>query len=216
MADTAEAILERIASSLGGGPPPSHDATEEAILDATLDTIAAVGLPALSLDAVARRAGCNRTTIYRHFTDREGLLSALAAREAHRMANELQESLVGITDPTELLTEAFVSSARLATSHPLVARARRNEPEGLLGALAIDDSRVLRVGGAAVAGALRWAATQGHPPRVDPDAGGLIAARLLASFLLTPGPDLDIESPADVRRYARNVLTPLLLGDRHA
>ena len=211
---TTEPILERIAASLGSDAPSEHDPREAAILDATLDTIAAVGLPALSLDAIARRAGCNRTTIYRHFTDRDGLLAALAAREAHRMATELQRSLVGITDPTELLSEAFASSVQLATAHPLVARARRHEPEALLGALAIDDSRVLRVGGAAVAAALRWAEAHGDPPRVDPDAAGLMAARLLASFLLTPGPDLDLDDPADVRRYAREVLTPLLLGDR--
>ena len=132
------------------------------------------------------------------------------------MADELQRSIAGITDPGDLLCEAFTSSVHLATSHPLVARARRHEPDALLGALAIDGSRVLRVGGAAVASALRWSAAQGTLPRVDPDAAGLIAARLLASFLLTPGPDLDIDDPDDVRRYARDVLTPLLLGDPRA
>ena len=212
--EPTSAILDRIASSFGGDAPPTLDRAGDVILDAALDVIAEVGLPALSLEAVAQRAGCNRTTIYRRFTDRNGLLSALAAREAHRMARELRRSLDGITDPTELLIEAFASSVRLANSHPLVTRARRHEPEALLGALAIDDSRVLRVGGAAVASALRWAAGQGVAPRVDPDAAGLMAARLLASFLLTPGPDLDIDDPADVRRYAHAVLAPLLLDGR--
>lgn len=210
--NATDALLDRIAESLGGEAPPAQDAMGEAILDATLDSIAAVGLPALSLDAIARRASCNRATIYRRFTDRDGLLTALAAREAHRMAAELQRSIAGITDPGELLCEAFTSSVRLATSHPLVERARRHEPDALLGALAIDGSRVLRVGGAAVASALRWSAANGAPPSVDPEVAGLVAARLLASFLLTPGPDLDVDDPEDVRRYAREVLTPLLLG----
>jgi AcrR family transcriptional regulator len=210
---TTDAVLERIACTLGHDAPPAQDATGDAILDATLETIAAVGLGALSLDAISRRAGCNRTTIYRRFTDRDGLLAALAAREAHRMADELRRAVDGVTDPAELISEAFVASVRLAISHPLVARARRHEPEALLGALAIDESRVLRVGGAAVAAVLRWAAAQGVPPRVDPEAGGMMAARLLASFLLTPGPDLDIDDLVDVRRYACDVLAPLLLGD---
>ena len=82
----------------------------------------------------------------------------------------------------------------------------------VLGALAIDHSRVLRVGGASVSLALHYAAAMGNPPRVDPEAAGFVAARLLASFLLTPGPDLDVDDPTDVRRYAREVLVPLLLG----
>ncbi|MEZ5177313.1 MAG: TetR/AcrR family transcriptional regulator [Acidimicrobiales bacterium] len=209
-----DALLDRIASSLGGAAPPDQDPTGHAILDATLDTIAAVGLAGLSLDAIARRASCNRTTIYRRFTDRDGLLVALAEREAHRMADELRRSIEGATDPAELLCEAFVTSVRLAIAHPLVARARQHEPEALLAALAFDGSRVLRIGGAAVGAALRHAASQGSPSPVDPDAAGLAAARLLASFLLTPGPDLDVNDPADVRRYAQEVLTPLLLGHR--
>lgn len=208
---TSDVLLERIASTLGSDAPPAQDGTGDAILDATLETIAAVGVGALSLDAISRRAGCNRTTIYRRFTDRDGLLAALADREAHRMADELRRAVDGVTDPAELISEAFVASVRLAISHPLVDRARRHEPQALLGALAIDDSRVLRIGGASVSLALRYAATQGLHPRVDPDAAGLVAARLLASFLLTPGPDLDVDDPADVRRYAREVLVPLLL-----
>lgn len=209
---TNDALLDRIAVTWGRGEPPTQDATGEAILDATLDTIAAVGLPGLSLDAIARRAGCNRTTIYRRFTDREGLLTTLAAREAHRMADELQRAVEGVTDPAELICEAFVAATRLATSHPLVARARRHEPMELLGALAIDDARVLRVGGATVSLALQHAAAQGTTVRVDPDAVGMATARLLASFLLMPGPDLDVDDLDDVRRYAREVLVPLLLG----
>lgn len=206
-----DALLDRLVSTLGRDAPPAQDATGDAILDATLEMIAAVGLGGLSLDAIARRAGCNRTTIYRRFTDRDGLLAALAAREAHRMADELRRAVDGVTDPAELICEAFVASARLATSHPLVDRARRHEPRALLGALAIDDARVLRVGGASVSLALQYAQAQGFRPRVDPDAAGFLAARLLASFLLTRGPDLDIDDPADVRRYAREVLVPLLV-----
>lgn len=209
---TTDALLDRIVATLGQDAPPAQDATGEAILDATLETIAAVGLGALSLDAISRRAGCNRTTIYRRFTDRDGLLTTLAAREAHRMAEELRRSVDGVTDPADLICEAFVASARLATSHPLVDRARRHDPEALLGALAIDHSRVLRVGGASVSLALHYAAAMGNPPRVDPEAAGFVATRLLASFLLTPGPDLDVDDPTDVRRYAREVLVPLLLG----
>lgn len=209
---TTVELLDRMAATFGADPSPEQDATGNAILDATLDQISANGPASLTLEAVAQRAGCNRITVYRRFSSREGLLVALASREAQRMRDELQRSIEGLADPTELICEGFEVAARLAVSHPLVDRALRHEPDALVGALTMHGSRVLRIGGAAVAAALRVAQASGIARHVDPDAAGLVAARLLASFLLLPGPDIDIHDPADVRRYAHEVLAPLLLG----
>jgi len=46
-----------------------------AVLDATLAELAESGYAALTVDNVARRAGVNKTTVYRRWTDRESLVA---------------------------------------------------------------------------------------------------------------------------------------------
>jgi AcrR family transcriptional regulator len=51
------------------------DATHQAIISATVRLISEKGAQALSIAAVARAAGIDRTTLYYHFADREALLN---------------------------------------------------------------------------------------------------------------------------------------------
>jgi AcrR family transcriptional regulator len=50
--------------------------TAAAVLDATIAELARVGYPALTVEAVAARAGVDRTTVYRRWGGREGLVAA--------------------------------------------------------------------------------------------------------------------------------------------
>jgi AcrR family transcriptional regulator len=49
--------------------------TRAAVLDATIAELVRHGYGALTVDAVAGRAGVNRTTVYRRWGDREGLVA---------------------------------------------------------------------------------------------------------------------------------------------
>jgi AcrR family transcriptional regulator len=52
-----------------------------AVLDATLEELAAVGYVAMSFEGIARRAGVHKTTVYRNWHNREDLIrEALLAR----------------------------------------------------------------------------------------------------------------------------------------
>ncbi len=51
-------------------------ATRQALLAATLDELEASGEGGLRVDRVATRAQVNKSLIYRHFKDREGLIAA--------------------------------------------------------------------------------------------------------------------------------------------
>ena len=62
-----------------GGRPRSVEA-DQAIVDATLDLIAEEGLNALSVEAVAVRAGVGKATIYRRWPSKEALVEAALGR----------------------------------------------------------------------------------------------------------------------------------------
>lgn len=53
---------------------PRSRAARRKVLDAAAETLFDVGVPSFTIDEVARRSGVAKTTIYRHFGDRNGLL----------------------------------------------------------------------------------------------------------------------------------------------
>ncbi len=60
--------------------PQSH----QAILEATLELFAEVGLQGLSIEAIAARAGVGKTTIYRHWSSKEDIINnETGRRKAH-------------------------------------------------------------------------------------------------------------------------------------
>ncbi|GGK93261.1 TetR/AcrR family transcriptional regulator [Nocardia jinanensis] len=67
-----------------------HGDLRSAILSAAADQIAAEGIDAISLRALARRAGVSHAAPAHHFGDRAGLLTALAAEGFELLAAEIE------------------------------------------------------------------------------------------------------------------------------
>ena len=194
------------------GGATQDDETSEQILDAVLAEAAARGLGSLAMERVAQRAGINRVTIYRRFGDRDGLVSALAAREGLRMSAALAAVSATIADPEDRLVEGFVAALRYAAEHPLIRRAAEHEPESLIAAGMADDARLLRIATDFLAGEFRALQADGLAPGLDPQEAGETVARLFASFVLLPGGALDPTDEAAMRRYARRTLAPMVIG----
>jgi AcrR family transcriptional regulator len=82
-----------------------------AAIDATLDELADRGYSALSLEGVARRAGVNKTTLYRRWGTRENLvLEAMLERAGERISVPATGSL-----RRDLLELARTAAANAAT-----------------------------------------------------------------------------------------------------
>ena len=96
------------------------DRTRAAVLAAARELVASGDGPALSVGAVARRAGVSRLTIYNRFGSRAGLLRAVAG-EAHRRAVE-PHAMPGHGDPTEELRRRLASSSARWASDPALFR----------------------------------------------------------------------------------------------
>src|SRR5438128_2645697 len=110
------------------GDAPAEDPASARILDAALALAAASGLRHLTMDDVATRAGVGRMTVYRRFHDRQGLVDALNARETRRCLAELDAAADPSQPIADQIAAGFVTSIRLATEHPLLARLARAEP----------------------------------------------------------------------------------------
>ncbi|RAY13182.1 TetR family transcriptional regulator [Actinomadura craniellae] len=105
--------VERTSGTRAPGRPRSERA-ERAILAATLDLLAeAAGVAAVSIEAVAARAGVGKTTIYRRWPNKEELIvSALAAAKG-----PLPDLPPGESARENLLALARALSAEQGTKH---------------------------------------------------------------------------------------------------
>lgn len=196
-----------------GSPEERADRTMERILDAAVVEAAASGMSRLRIDAVARRAGVNRATVYRRCTDLDGLLEAVVMREGKRMADTVLEAVDGVEEHPARLVEGFVACMRMAREHPVIARTATLEPDRLIAAGLADDAALLRLGSAVVAGHIRMAQIDGFATHLDPDETGQSIAMLFAACVLMPtAQGIDLRTDESVRAYAQRTVAPMVFG----
>lgn len=93
------------------GAHSSHDT----ILDAARDLIAAGGIDAMSMRAVAERVGVSATAIYHHFANKQALVDAVVTQAFERFGTEMQAAAArhpgGSLARVKALGEAYVRFA---------------------------------------------------------------------------------------------------------
>ncbi|MFJ4840609.1 TetR/AcrR family transcriptional regulator [Streptomyces sp. NPDC088746] len=98
-----------------------------ACLRAARELLEEDGSAGLSLRAVARRAGVSATAPYRHFADRDALVSAVAAQGYRELAEHLAGAHPAPSTPEDLAAVAVVY-VQFALEHPALFRAMFAEP----------------------------------------------------------------------------------------
>ncbi|MFB6895625.1 TetR/AcrR family transcriptional regulator [Streptomyces hydrogenans] len=104
-----------------------HGDLRAACLRAARELLEEDGSAGLSLRAVARRAGVSATAPYRHYADREALVSAVAAEGYRELAEHLSAAHPAPSTPDDLAAVA-VAYVQFALAHPPLFRAMFAEP----------------------------------------------------------------------------------------
>jgi AcrR family transcriptional regulator len=112
--------------------PPSkatyhHGDLPAACVDAAMELLEEGGETALSLRAVARRAGVSPAAPYRHYEDREALVSAVAAVGYRELAERLAAAHPAPSTP-EQLTSVAIAYVQFALDRPALFRIMFGEP----------------------------------------------------------------------------------------
>src|SRR5947208_973533 len=95
-----------------------HGNLREAIMETSLELIAAKGVRALTLREIGARLGVSRTAPYRHFADKAALLAALGAVGFKKFGDVLEEARRGAgTTYFEQLDSMGVAYVRFAGQH---------------------------------------------------------------------------------------------------
>lgn len=100
---------------------PDYGAVRQRLLDATSDLIAAEGLGALRLDAVAARAGLHRSSIYRYFRTRDELVLAAVVAATLRVGRQVIDDLGPDAPPERYLVDGVAAAIAAMARDPVLA-----------------------------------------------------------------------------------------------
>jgi AcrR family transcriptional regulator len=122
--------------------PPSATTTRilagtsrrDSLLDAAADMVAKGQVETVSMEAVAKTAGVSRALVYKHFANRQALLSALYERESASLHAQLSEDVRAAGDLAAMLGALVAGAiaaqaARGATLAALSASGERTSAE---------------------------------------------------------------------------------------
>jgi len=88
------------------------------LLDAAAELLDRGGPDAVTLRQVGARAGVSRAAPYRHFADKEGLLTAIAVESWDAMADDLEADAALDAAPSERLQRALMALVELGRERP--------------------------------------------------------------------------------------------------
>jgi AcrR family transcriptional regulator len=183
--------------------PYHHGDLRAACLRAAQELLEEDGAAELSVRAVARRAGVSPGAPYRHYADREALVSAVAAEGYRELAGYLGAAHPSPSTPDDLAAVA-VAYVRFALEHPALFRMMFSEP--------CDSDSSERVAATTAIAEYVGALVRRAFPSADPDALSTAVWALVhgLAFLHLDG-KLDTSTPEVVADRVRSAIHALLV-----
>ena len=200
MSTTATAVRPDVDLTL---PAPTPD---ERIADAALRCIAASGVKATTVEAIATEAGVGRATVYRHFPGgRAEVILAAGHREVERFGALLTADLESASTLEDLLVVAVHGSATALRSSGPIQELLSREPELVLPHLGFDRMPEVFVVGAEL---LRPHLRRFVADDRSADRVAEWVTRLVLSHEVVPAVDVDLHDPEQVRTHIRRFFLP--------
>lgn len=106
-------------STRGAGKPYHHGDLHNALIEAGLEILDREGIAAVTLRAIAARAGVSHAAPAHHFGNLKGLMTALAAIAFNRLYASIQEAIdAAPKDPAEQMRASGRGYVRFAETNP--------------------------------------------------------------------------------------------------
>ena len=95
-----------------------HGNLRQELLEKALEQLKQVGPDKVSLRALAREIGVSQTAPYRHFSDKNALLAALAAQGYHQLTHQTKIATVDCQDAAEKMVRSGLAYILFARQNP--------------------------------------------------------------------------------------------------
>lgn len=181
--------------------PYHHGNLRETLLESALGIVDTEGPEALSMRALAREVGVSSAAPFRHFSDKQQLLDAIAERAGSELDAKLDEVAVDSADALTQFRAMTVAYVRHAAEHPALfglIHSRSPSSGRFLGQ--VNDERRLKLIALIIEGQ-----NAGLIPEADPELIALTSEALtqgLAHMIADRHPRVSNLSSEDARKLA--------------
>lgn len=182
------------------------DVPEESLwpfLEAASRSVQRFGWARTTMRDIAREAGVERTTIYRHVGSMSDVYRLLVAYELHKLVRALPDWVPAGGDGPAIVVELLASSIEHCLDHPVLTKVVSDEPELVAGFLVDGVPSLIERVGELVAPMLAAAMEAGVLARRDPTVIAQWVARVGLSLLVAA-------PPGDLRAFLDEFLRPVL------
>jgi AcrR family transcriptional regulator len=184
---------------IGSGP-------RQRIVEATYGCVARWGLSKTTVEDAAKAAGVSRATVYRYFPGgRDELIAAVVHWQYIGFFTRLYEEVHQAESLEEVLERGLVFARRAFLEHEVLQKMLQTEPDVLLPQLTVEATRTLS---AISAFLVPYLLRHGLAHGVDPNEAGDFLARMILSYIASPG-HWDLGDPIQVSALVR---TEMLAG----
>ena len=198
-------------------PAAAEDAVAGRSAAAALEQFAELGIRRSTMEDIARSAGVSKMTVFRRFTNKQGLVEDVIAGELRRAVAEIDRRWGAGSTIEERLVEGFGFAVSFVRGHPLFDKLLRAEPDMLLPLLTVDGAPVLALYRTLIAERLQVEIDAGRAAPADVDQASEVIARLGISLILTREGAITLDDRSTIEALVRDTLLPMLrLPDRTA
>jgi len=186
-----------------------EQSTTDRILDAATRRFAEVGIKATTMSSIAAEAEISREWLYRHFSNKDAVLTAVVRRELRRFIDGLAAGVTWNDDVVEMLTESFVYCVEFFRDRPII--------DDLVDRGIVLSTAEFRARASAIV-ALATRTCTGYLVDLggfDAHSAAVIAeslVRLVGSTMIVSGAELDLHDPVVLRDYAARVVPAIVRG----
>lgn len=182
------------------------------ILDAAADLFLRFGVRRTTMDDVARAARVGRNTVFRRVGSKEELIRAVAVRELRRILTQLDQVAAEAASPLERLVGVFATTVGAMRAHPMMGGAAAERPDEFAELSVLEAGNLMELSTAYLVGILRGDQERGDlPGDLDVAMVAELVVRLVHSVFLVPALARPLESDAELRAFAADVLRPHLM-----
>ncbi len=183
-------------------PEPPEEAVVP-FLDAACRAIGRFGWARTTMRDIAREAGVERTTVYRHVGSMSDVYRLVVAHELHKLVAAIPSSIPEETDGPGLVVEMVAAAVEHCLEHPVLTKVLTDEPELISGFLLDGVPSIIERLRELLSPMVGTAIDAGLLARRDPAMVTEWIVRVGLSLLVAP-------PPGDLRAFLDEMLRPAL------
>ncbi|MFC3849854.1 TetR/AcrR family transcriptional regulator [Corynebacterium hansenii] len=194
------------------------DPAANELLDAAVEQFCITGVRRTTTDEIARAAGVNRATLYRHLGPRKKIISAAYRRESHRALGRLVAAL-NTPEPStarEKIRAIIIAAMSELHGNALLHRLQRADADETRKALTTDAAEVVELGTLTLRLLIDDIRASHLAPDEEPDFDAATVAAMLTrmtqSIVVSPGGPLSLATEEEQIAFADEIATPLIMN----